>query len=113
MKVEIKKLKDDVVLPEYAHSGDSGMDIRSIEDMTILPKQSATISTGICVRLPENYELQVRSRSGLASKNNIFVLNSPGTVDEAYTKEIKVILYNGGSHNFRVEKGDRIAQIVL
>lgn len=103
-------------LPKYAKEGDSGMDIRAFlteGDVVLKPGKSALISTGLYFELPNGYEIQVRSRSGLASKNNIFVLNSPGTVDCGYRGELKVILMNLSDEDFVIKNGDRIAQIVL
>ena len=102
--------------PEYATSGSSGFDIRANIDKTIklTPKGGfAIIPTGLYFELPENFEIQVRSRSGLAAKNQVCVLNSPGTVDADYRGEIKIILINHGSEEFQVENGDRIAQGVI
>lgn len=99
--------------PFYAKEGDSGMDIRSNEEKVIWVGKVEIISTGIYVEIPKGYEIQVRSRSGLAAKRGIFVLNSPGTIDSQYRGEIKVILYNVGDDSYEVRKGERIAQLVL
>jgi dUTP pyrophosphatase len=113
-KVKIKfKTVEGVSLPEYSTSGSSGMDVRSVIDCIIEPGSWVAVSTGLYPEIPEGYEIQVRSRSGLAFKNGIFVLNSPGTVDADYRGEIKVILANMGKSSFPVSKGDRIAQLVL
>lgn len=102
-------------LPEYAHPGDSGMDLRAFleADLVIKPGARALVPTGIHVALPRGFEFQIRSRSGLALKQGIFVLNSPGTIDEGYRNAIGVILYNSGIDDFVVKSGDRIAQMVL
>lgn len=102
-------------LPKYANPGDSGFDLRAnvARSTTILPGRRAIIPTGIHVDIPEGYEIQIRSRSGLAAKYGIFVLNSPGTIDAGYVDEICVILFNLGEENFTIEPGDRIAQAVL
>ena len=100
-------------IPEYQHEGDSGFDLRAVEDVDIPPKEVRLISTGIKVAIPKGYEIQVRSRSGLAAKKQVFVLNSPGTVDAPYRNTIGVILANFGVNPFHVQKGDRIAQGVL
>lgn len=102
-------------LPKYASLGDSGFDLRAnvARSTTILPGRRAIIPTGIHVDIPEGYEIQIRSRSGLAAKYGIFVLNSPGTIDAGYVDEICVILFNLGEENFTIEPGDRIAQAVL
>lgn len=102
-------------LPAYAHAGDAGMDIRAFinKPITLLPGERALIGTGIFLQVPRGYECQVRSRSGLAIKNGICVLNSPGCVDSSYTGEIGVILINLGQEDFVVQSGDRIAQIIF
>ena len=91
------------------------MDLMALTDkpITILPKKSYLVPTGISVAMPKNYEIQIRPRSGLAAKNNISVLNTPGTIDSDYRGEIKIILFNHGSDEFLINNGDRIAQIVL
>ena len=102
-------------LPEYAHMDDSGLDICAFleEDLIIKPGERALVQTGIYVAIPDGYEFQVRSRSGLALKKGIFVLNSPGTIDAGYRNSIGVILYNSSKDDFTVKNGDRIAQLVL
>lgn len=102
-------------LPKYAHIDDSGLDICAFleEDLLIKPGERALVPTGIYVAIPDGYELQVRSRSGLALKKGIFVLNSPGTIDAGYRNSIGVILYNSSKDDFTVKNGDRIAQLVL
>lgn len=100
-------------IPEYAKEGDSGFDLRSEEDLDIHPGTTEMIKTGWAVSTGDGYELQVRSRSGLAAKHGLSVLNSPGTIDAGYTGEICVLLHNGGNRPIRVFKGDRIAQAVL
>ena len=107
------QLEEGVKIPEYKHDGDSGFDLAANEDMDIPAKGVALVSTGIRFGIPKGYEIQVRSRSGLAAKNGVFVLNSPGTVDASYTGEVKVILANFGHNSFHIQKGDRIAQAVL
>lgn len=100
-------------VPEYQHEGDSGFDLRAIEDVDIPAGGVKLVSTGIKVGIPKGYEIQVRSRSGLAAKKQVFVLNSPGTVDQNFCGTIGVILANFGVNPFHVQKGDRIAQGVL
>lgn len=102
-------------LPKYARPGDSGFDLRAnvARITTILPGRRAIIPTGIHVDIPDGYEIQVRSRSGLAAKFGVFCLNSPGTIDSNYSDEIMVILFNLGEENFTINPGDRIAQAVL
>jgi len=115
VKVLVKKLDPSVKLPEYKTEGASGMDLIAFVDetMNIKPKTSALIPTGISVAFSEDYEIQIRPRSGLAAKNNISVLNTPGTIDSDYRGEIKVIIFNHGNNDFIVKNGDRIAQMIL
>lgn len=100
-------------LPEYQTSGSAGMDVMAAENLVILPGDRYAVSTGLFMSIPEGYELQVRSRSGLAFKHGVIVLNSPGTIDSDYRGEVKVILTNTGTENFVVNYGDRIAQLVF
>tara|TARA_S200000501_G_scaffold334685_1_gene338866 strand:- start:51 stop:488 length:438 start_codon:yes stop_codon:yes gene_type:complete len=115
VKVLIKKLNPTVKLPKYETSGASGVDLTAFieEAIDLKPKQSALIPTGLSVAFSEDFEIQIRPRSGLAAKNNISVLNTPGTIDSDYRGEIKVIIYNHGSENFLINNGDRIAQMIL
>lgn len=99
--------------PEYATSGASGFDLRANEDTVLRAGEFKAISTGLYFELPETYEIQVRPRSGLAVKNGVTVLNSPGTVDSDYRGEIKVILINHSKVDFNISKGDRIAQAII
>jgi dUTP pyrophosphatase len=111
--ISIVKLNELAQVPEYAHQGDSGADLKSIVTTTIPAGGRATVSTGIAVNMPAGIEAQVRSRSGLAAKFGIAVLNSPGTVDSSYTGEIWVILVNHSETDFVVGVGDKIAQLVF
>jgi len=115
IKVLIKKLDSAVELPIYKTSGASGMDLMAFikEPITLKPQKSCLVPTGISVAFHGDFEIQIRPRSGLAAKNNISVLNTPGTIDSDYRGEIKVILYNHGNNNFLINNKDRIAQIVL
>ena len=115
VKVLIKKLDPSVELPEYKTSGASGMDLIAFikNSVHLKPKTSFLVPTGLAVAFPENYEIQIRPRSGLAARNNISVLNTPGTIDSDYRGEIKVIMFNHGKNDFIINNGDRIAQIVL
>ena len=114
-KILIKRLSKKVPLPKYETSGSSGMDLSANLDsaIEIKPGDSAVIPTGLSVSIPENFEIQIRPRSGLAAKNQISVLNTPGTIDADYRGELKVILINLSNKSFIVEKGLRIAQMVL
>lgn len=113
MKIKLKLLHPDAQTPEYAHLDDAGCDLKSVEEVVIQPHQRAVIGTGLAIGIPSGYEGQVRSRSGLAAKHGVFVLNSPGTIDSGYQGEIKVILYNSGAEPFNVTKGMKIAQLVF
>ena len=113
MTVRFKRLCPDAVLPAYAHPGDAGMDIRSVDDLEIAPSARALVHTGLVMVLPPGWEAQVRPRSGLALKHGVTVLNTPGTIDAGYRGEIGVILANFGDSPFAVKKGDRIAQVVI
>ena len=114
-KVLIKRLDPDVKLPMYKTNGASGMDLIAFinKPINIKPKTSSLIPTGLSVAFSKDYEIQIRPRSGLAAKNNISVLNAPGTIDSDYRGEIKVILYNHGNNDFAINNGDRIAQMIL
>tara|TARA_Y100000992_G_scaffold295664_1_gene256866 strand:+ start:75 stop:515 length:441 start_codon:yes stop_codon:yes gene_type:complete len=114
-EILIKRLSEKVKLPKYETNGSSGMDLSANIDSSIKinPGKTAIIPTGISLSVPNNYEIQIRPRSGLAAKNQISVLNSPGTIDSDYRGEIKVILINLGEKVFIVDKGDRIAQMVV
>ena len=114
-KVLIKKLDPKVKLPTYKTNGASGMDLMAFtkNPINVKPKTSSMVPTGLTVAFSENYEIQIRPRSGLAAKNNISVLNTPGTIDSDYRGEIKIIIYNHGDNDFLINNGDRIAQMVL
>ena len=111
MLVKIKKIHQDAVIPDYAHLSDAGCDLYSIEDVTIV--DYAVIRLGLAIALPTGFELQIRSKSGLAAKNGLFVLNSPATIDAGYRGEIKVILGNLSPTAYQVKKGQKIAQAIL
>jgi dUTP pyrophosphatase len=115
MKIRLKKLSPDAMLPEYAHgpNEDAGMDLRSIAAVVLTPGVAQAVPTGLSIELPVGYEGQVRPRSGLALKHSIMVANTPGTIDPGYRGEIRVILLNLGVNEYKIEKGDRIAQLVI
>ena len=115
VKVLVKKLNPSVQLPAYETIGSSGMDLKACieKPINLEPKNSCLVPTGLAVAFPEKYEIQIRPRSGLAAKNNISVLNTPGTIDSDYRGEIKIILFNHGNKNFLINNRDRIAQMVL
>ena len=115
VKVLVKKLNPKVNLPSYKTLGSSGMDLMAFieEPIKILPNNSKIIPTGLLIAIPEDLEIQIRSRSGLAAKSQITVLNSPGTIDSDYRGELKIILFNHSNKEFTVNNGDRIGQIIL
>ena len=115
VKVLIKKLNPAVEMPIYKTEGASGMDLMAFIDKPIrlAPKNSCLVPTGLSVAFSDLYEIQIRPRSGLAVKNNISVLNTPGTIDSDYRGEIKIILFNHGDNEFIIQNNDRIAQMVL
>ena len=115
VKVLLKKLDPEVLLPSYKTRGSSGMDLMAFlkEPIKILPSTSCLIPTGISIAIPEDVEIQIRPRSGLAAKSNISVLNTPGTIDSDYRGELKIILFNHGKKYFIVNNNDRVAQMVL
>lgn len=107
------KLTGDAKVPEYKNYGDSGADLYSVEDVVIPSMERRIVKTGLYFEIPNGFEVQIRSRSGLAAKNGVFVLNSPGTIDSGYRGEIMVILQNLGKDDFVINKLDRIAQMVV
>lgn len=115
MIVRIKKLRPDAHLPEYAHGPleDAGMDVRSVEAVTLEPGVARAVATGLALEIPCGYEVQIRPRSGLALKHAITLPNSPATIDPGYRGELKVILLNLGKAPYEVCAGDRIAQMVV
>jgi dUTP diphosphatase len=115
MRLKIKKLTSDACLPEYAHGPDedAGMDLRSVERVVLAPGVPRTVATGLAIELPSGYEAQIRPRSGLALKHAITLPNAPATIDPGYRGEIKVILLNLGANDYVIERGDRIAQMVI
>ena len=115
VKVLVKKLNPKVQLPKYKTKGSSGMDLMAFieKPIKISPNTSALIPTGISIAMPNGVEIQIRPRSGLAAKNKISVLNTPGTIDSDYRGELKIILFNHSSEEFIVKNNDRIAQMIL
>ena len=115
VKVLIKKLDSKVQLPKYKTDGSSGMDLMALlkKPINIKPQESVLIPTGISIAIPEDTEVQIRPRSGLAAKYGISVLNTPGTIDSDYRGEIKIILFNHGKKEFVINNNDRIAQMIL
>ena len=115
VKVLIKKLDSAVQIPSYKTEGASGMDLMAFinEPIKLKPKSSCLVPTGLSVAFLDDYEIQIRPRSGLAAKNNISILNTPGTIDSDYRGEIKIILFNHGDKEFIINNKDRIAQMIL
>ncbi len=114
-KVLIKKLDPAVELPSYKTDGASGMDLMALlnEPINLKPNSSCLVPTGIAVAFSSDFEIQIRPRSGLAAKNSISILNTPGTIDSDYRGEIKIILFNHGKNDFLINNKDRIAQMIL
>ena len=113
MTLSIRRIDPAAQLPTYAHPGDAGMDVRSIETVTLRPGDRALVRTGLVFQLPPDAEAQVRPRSGLALRHGVTVLNAPGTIDAGYRGEVGVILVNLGTEPFTVEKGMKVAQVVV
>ena len=115
VKILIKKINRKVITPKYKTDGSSGVDLSAFLDkeVVIKPNSSELIPTGLQVAIPEEFEIQIRPRSGLAAKESIGVLNSPGTIDSDYRGELKIILFNHSNKDFIINNGDRIAQMVL
>lgn len=111
--VKVKKLVNEAKLPTYALEGDAGADIYALCHQVINSGQRALVKTGIAIELPENYEAQVRSKSGLALKNGLFVLNSPGTIEHTYRGEVGVIILNTSNEDYIINPGQKIAQLVV
>ena len=113
MFLKIKKMDPEARIPQYQYDTDAGMDLHSLYAGVIKPGERGRVHTGIAIALPPGYEAQIRSRSGLAFKHGVVVLNSPGTIDEGYRGEIGILLINHGHEDYRFDKGDRIAQMVI
>lgn len=113
VKIKIQKIKDNAILPNYAHEGDAGVDLYSTENYLLKPGERVLVSTGIKIAVPRGYEAQIRPKSGLALNNGLSVLNTPGTVDSGYRGEVGVIAVNLGKVDYKIEKGKKIAQMVI
>lgn len=114
IEVQIKRLDKDLPIPQYAKSGDAGVDIYARIDCTLAPGQRAMVPTGIAIALPDGYVCFAHPRSGLAAKHGISIVNAPGTIDAGYRGEIQIILINTDTQNtFEIKRGDRIAQLVF
>jgi dUTP pyrophosphatase len=115
MRIRIRRIRDDAVLPAYAHGPqeDAGLDLCAVERAVLEPGTPRLVATGLAVELPPGYEAQIRPRSGLAAKHAITLPNSPATIDPGYRGEIRVILLNLGREPYEIQPGDRIAQMVI
>jgi|TARA_R110000803_G_scaffold49421_1_gene102709 dUTP pyrophosphatase len=113
LSLPFKKVHVDTLNPKYNYAGDSGFDLYSTEDILLQPFGRALVPTGLSFDIKDGYEIQVRSKSGLAIKEGLMVLNSPGTVDNSYTGEIKAIIFNTNNHEYQIKKGQKVAQAVL
>lgn len=113
MVLKVKKIREEAVLPKYAHPGDAGMDVCSCVDCILKPGERMMVTTGLAFEVPYGYELQTRPRSGLALRNGISIVNTPGTLDAGYRGELGIILINHGQEDFEIKKGERIAQAVI
>jgi len=113
LEIKIKKLNKDAILPKYQTEESAGFDLHSIENYNLIAGERLLVKTGLAMELQKGYELQIRPRSGLAFKNGITVLNTPGTIDSDYRGEIMILLFNTSKEDFKINKGDRIAQAVL
>ncbi len=113
LKIKYQKIHPDAKTPSYAHDGDSGLDVYALENYELQPLETKLFPIGIKISIPYGYEIQIRPKSGLALKYNITVLNTPGTVDSTYRGELGVILTNMSKKPYRVEKGQKIAQLVF
>ncbi len=113
MQLKVQRIEADAKMPCYAHPGDSGMDLFSAEDAVLQPGERKLVRAGIKISLPNGFEAQVRPKSGIAINNGVTVLNTPGTIDSCYRGEVQVILINLGKEPFKIEKGKKIAQLVI
>jgi len=113
IQIKIKKIKENAIIPKYVHQGDAGVDIYSTEDYVLKPGERVLVSTGIKIAVPKGYEAQIRPKSGLALNNGISIVNTPGTIDAGYRGEVGIIAINLGKESFKIEKGKKIAQMVI
>ena len=113
LKIKIQKINPGAIIPQYANKDDAGMDLFATKDYILMPNHRALVGTGLKMEIPRGYEMQIRPKSGLALRNGITILNTPGTIDAGYRGEVGVILINKSSIPYRVEKGQKIAQAVF
>jgi len=113
ISIKIKKIKENAVIPKYAHEGDAGVDLYSTEDYLLKPGERILVSTGIQIAIPKGYEAQIRPKSGLALKEGLSIVNTPGTIDSPYRGEICIIAINLGQQDIKIEAGKKVAQMVF
>ena len=113
VKIKIKKIHPDAIIPKYAHKGDSGMDVYSVEEFELKTLERKLVKTGLSFEIPIGYEIQTRPKSGLAIKYGITIVNAPGTIDSCYRGELGIIIMNTDKETYLIKKGEKIAQIVL
>ena len=113
INIKIKKIKENAVIPKYAHEGDAGVDLYSTEDYLLKPGERILVSTGIQIAIPKCYEAQIRPKSGLALKEGLSIVNTPGTIDSPYRGEICIIAINLGQQDIKIEAGKKVAQMVF
>ena len=113
VKIQIQKIKDNAIIPKYAHEGDAGVDLYSTEDYLLKPGERILVSTGVKIAIPKGYEAQIRPKSGLALKHGLSVANTPGTVDSCYRGEVGVIAINLGKEDYNIKKGAKVAQMII
>jgi len=113
MKIQIKKLNPEAIVPKYAHDGDAGMDVFSVENVVLYPGERKLVHTGLSFQIPKGFEIQVRPKSGLSLKHGLTISNTPGTLDSGYRGELGVILFNTTKEVYEIKKAQKIAQIIL
>jgi dUTP pyrophosphatase len=113
VRIKIKKLNSEAIIPHYSHEGDAGMDVYSVENVLINPNERKLIQTGLSFEISRGFEIQIRPKSGLALNSGITILNTPGTLDSGYRGELKIILFNASNNPYQVKKSEKIAQIIL
>lgn len=111
--IKIQKIKDNAIIPKYAHEGDAGVDLYSTEEYLIKPGERVLVSTGIKMAIPKGHEAQIRPKSGLALKHGLSIVNTPGTIDSGYRGEVGIIIINLGKEEYKIEKGKKVAQMVI
>ncbi len=111
--IKWKKIHQDAVIPSYVHEGDAGFDFTSIEDVVLTPYERKIVKTGLKVEIPIGYEMQIRPRSGISLKTPVLIANAPGTIDSGYRGELGIIVLNNSSGEYKIKKGERIAQGVI